>query len=268
MRRIHILGFGAARDFATASRVGWIIALGLMGSTTLTAQQRIDTSGRGLQSSGPLNSSAWVARSHRPPAAELACTDFSSLFWAVSLIRGLAQATELPLRRHVDALPFQIAAGPDREGNRYVEAVPDGWIVGFDHGEFGGGLWWFSSNGAESRRIRPDASERSDQNHNDLPENAVGLPVVGGERFVLMGLDHLMDRSGRIFRLVHDTTGWRIDPVAVLDAEPDVWFVDGDRLRQYVLNLDQSKGSWRETWLTPAACLKVEMRSGRCECVG
>ncbi|HEX5474452.1 MAG TPA: hypothetical protein VFX12_07310 [Vicinamibacterales bacterium] len=37
-------------------------------------------------------------------------------------------------------------------------------------------------------------------------------------------------------------------------------------LRQYVLKLDRSNGSWRETWLTLAACLKVEMKDGICDC--
>jgi hypothetical protein len=54
-----------------------------------------------------------------------------------------------------------------------------------------------------------------------------------------MGLDHLTGRSGRIFRAVHHDTGWYLAPVAVLDAEPGVWLVEGKTL----LFLTQS-GLW------------------------
>lgn len=253
---------------------------------------------------GPLTSPAWVARPARPPVAELACTDYSSLFWATSVKDGVPHAAPLPLREHVDPLPFSIPAGRDRQGNRYVARVPDGWIVGFDDGEFGGGLWWFSPTGAERRRIRPSAPGA---------ENVVGLPAIGGQRLVLMGLDHLTERSGRMFRLARDASGWRLEHVARLDAAPGVWLVAGKRLlfltesglwsaestgspnhlyemdlgrssasamaghadgsvyiglRHYVLRLQPSNGRWRETWYTPASCLNVELRAGTCECVG
>lgn len=187
---------------------------------------------------GPLYSPAWTARSHRPPPSELACTDFSSLFWSVSLKGGVPQAAAVEARPHVDSLPFRIAAGPDRQGDRYVEAVPGGWIVGFNAGEFGGGLWWFSADGAESRRISPETTRPVNPDEYS-PENVVGLPIVGGERLVLMGLDHMLLRFGRILRLVPDTVGWKLDPVATLESDPDVWVVDRDRL----LFLTQS-GVW------------------------
>jgi hypothetical protein len=41
---------------------------------------------------------------------------------------------------------------------RTVVPVSDGWIVGLDAGEFGGGLWWFSKHSDDSREI--SAKER------------------------------------------------------------------------------------------------------------
>ena len=41
----------------------------------------------------------------------------------------------------------------DRFGDRHVLGVADGWLVGFNAGEFGGGLWWFSFDGKRSKRI-------------------------------------------------------------------------------------------------------------------
>ena len=34
-------------------------------------------------------------------------------------------------------------------------SVPSGWLVGFDAGEFGGGLWWFSRDGREVAALFP-----------------------------------------------------------------------------------------------------------------
>jgi hypothetical protein len=252
-------------------------------------------------------------RSEPPSADERACTDYSSVFWSTSVKDGVPHATRIGVREHVDPLPFQVAVGRDRDGNRWAVPVSDGWVVGFDAGEFGGGLWWFNPDGTESRRIQPSATAPVNPDDPFRAENVVGLPSVGGERLVLMGLDHLTGRSGRIFRLAYDKTGWVLAPVGVLDAAPDVWFVDRDRLlfltesglwsieprskarriyqtdigrfsasaivrasdaglyvglRHYVLKLEELNGKWRETWFTPAACVKVELRRGQCECVG
>jgi hypothetical protein len=178
---------------------------------------------------GPLKSSAWVALEGRPSAEELECTYYSRLFWATSVKDGVPHVTEIPLREHFDPVPFQIAASRDRDGNRYVASVPDGFLVGFDDGEFGGGLWWFNHRGTESRRIRSDSAKVNSADPYQ-PENVVGLPIVGGERLVLMGLNHLTGRSGRIFRAVQEGTDWALALVAVLEGAPDVWFVDGNRL--------------------------------------
>lgn len=108
--------------------------------------------------SGPLASPAWAARPDRPSAEELECTGFSMLFWSMSVKDGVPHAARIGLREHVDPLPFRVARGRDRDGDRWVVAVPDGWIVGFDQGEFGGGLWWFNRNGTGSHRIRPGST--------------------------------------------------------------------------------------------------------------
>jgi hypothetical protein len=179
---------------------------------------------------GPLNSSAWVTLEDRPSAGELECTYYSRLFWATSVKDGAPHVAEIPLREHSDPVPFQIAAGRDRDGNRHVVSVRDGFLVGFDDGEFGGGLWWFNHTGTQSRRIRPDPAAKVKSADRYQAENVLGLPVVGGERLVLMGLNHLTGRSGRIFRAVQDGTDWVLASVAVLEGAPDVWFVDGNRL--------------------------------------
>ena len=180
---------------------------------------------------GRLDSAAWVSLRGSPSASAGQCPDYSVLFWRVSLANGVPRAERLKSREHLDPIPFGYAEGGDRQGNRHVARVDGGWLVGFDAGEFGGGLWWFGErNGHHGRRIRPNPLLPTNPNDVFHAENVLGLPLVGGQRLVLMGLDHLMGRSGRIFRAVAGATGWELAPVAVLDAEPDVWLVDGSRL--------------------------------------
>jgi len=181
-------------------------------------------------SGGPLDSAAWTVRLGQPSAVERQCTDYSQLFWSVSLDNGAARATRLVSREHVDPLPFDYPRHRDREGDRRVARVDDGWLVGFNAGEFGGGLWWFDRGGRNGRRIRPSSSLPTNPADIFHAENVLGLPLVGGVRLVLMGLDHLTGRSGRVFRAVSGPHGWELAPVAVLDAQPDVWVVDGSKL--------------------------------------
>lgn len=142
----------------------------------------------------------------------------------------MPQAERLKSREHADPVPFSYAETEDRRGSRHVARVDDGWLVGFDAGEFGGWLWWFGEDGHENRRIRPSPALPVNPDDVFHAENVLGLPLVGSQRLVLMGLDHLTGRSGRIFRAVVGSAGWELAPVAVLDAQPDVWLVDGSRL--------------------------------------
>jgi hypothetical protein len=183
-----------------------------------------------LASPQQLDIQGWVALSGPPTEQELRCTDYSENFWSVSLIDGRIKPVPCPVRQHVDPLPFDYEAGKDRSGNRHVQRLLDGWLVGFDDGEFGGGLWWFSPDGRESRRLPPPTDAPASPQDPFRPENVLGLPVVGKEQLVLMGLDHLLGRSGRILRLVLREGAWELAPLAVLDSAPDPWFVDGDQL--------------------------------------
>ena len=172
----------------------------------------------------------WVAISGPPTEEELRCTYFSEDCWALSVKDGRIIPVPCPIREHADPLPFSYSSGPDRKGKRSVRRLRDGWLVGFDDGEFGGGLWCFSPDGRESRRLRPPADAPASPADPFRAENVRGLPTLGTEQLVLMGLDHLGGRSGRVFRIVSQEGAWELAPVAVLDSQPDSWFVDGEQL--------------------------------------
>jgi hypothetical protein len=79
---------------------------------------------------------------------------------------------------HVDPLPFEPEAGEDRSGERRALRVSDGWIVGFNDGEFGGGLWWFDPEGQSSNRIRPPVGAPVHPDDPFAAENVRGLVRV------------------------------------------------------------------------------------------
>jgi hypothetical protein len=76
------------------------------------------------------------------------------------------------------------------EASAVTAKTSDGWLIGFDAGEFGGGLWWFSKNGSTTRPI----SE----------ENIHALVPRGDLVLVLTGLDHLGSNVGAIYAYRHD----------------------------------------------------------------
>jgi hypothetical protein len=162
-----------------------------------------------------LLAAGWTALPSRPEAEEVRCTLYSLDFWFVEDIDGRIKAgPDLTAPPPRDRLPFRVTGESNRSGDRHVLRVSDGWIVGFDDGEFGGGLWWFSPLGRDAIRIRPPADAPVHPDDIFAAENVLGFASVGGNSLVLMGLDHLTGRSGRIFRLVRDWTGGALSSVA------------------------------------------------------
>jgi hypothetical protein len=101
-------------------------------------------------------------------------------------------------------------------GRRTVMKAPDGWIVGFDAGEWGGGLYWFSPDGKEHYQITPphpvgwlDA------------ENVRDILPDGNSYLVAQGLAHLSLDQGKVVRLTRQGKGrWIAKRVADLGSAP------------------------------------------------
>jgi len=91
---------------------------------------------------------------------------------------------------------------------RHWKRLPDGWLGGFDHGEWGGGVWWFSVDGATREQL-------SDQNVHDIF-------AVGDETWLTVGLDHLQSRAGAVLRVSHDGGHWSVVTLADLHESANV----------------------------------------------
>ena len=90
---------------------------------------------------------------------------------------------------------------------RAVFPVDDGWLVGLDQGEFGGGLFHYSRAGRE-RVILKDAP-------------IGGIYRASSGLVATEGVDHMMYRPGNVYRLVRSGNGsWQAQPLVTLQAAP------------------------------------------------
>ena len=90
--------------------------------------------------------------------------------WVVFLLEGRTSVRLRSVKREKGSpypekqesyppMPFEVLQGSAKEGlagEWFSVKVFDGWIIGFNAGEFGAGLWWFSPDGKKRVRISDD----------------------------------------------------------------------------------------------------------------
>jgi hypothetical protein len=171
------------------------------------------------------------------------CGSYAERDWEVKLEEGRLKVSEWAGDSIKEAaLPFTITNGSSEaglEGDRYAEKVDDGWLVGFDAGEWGGALWWFSEDG----RIRKKLTD----------ENITGFVRLSAGIFALAGLVHLQDWGGKVLRVEkNEGDGWKATEFADLTSAPVASVVESP---ESILVL---------TW---ARLVRVRMSSGTVEVI-
>jgi len=117
-----------------------------------------------------------------------------------------------------DKLPFAVkgrSAEEDLAGYMHVAKATDGWIVGFNRGEFGASLWWFSPDGKRRSRISKDQVR--------------GFIQTDHELFALEGLAHMAEDRGQVLRIVRGSNDkWSSERVVNLGSAPGAGTRDKD----------------------------------------
>lgn len=259
--------------------------------------------------SGGLNEGmpeGWVRT--QAPAGKIAtnntilCANFSNFKWQFEVQSGqvrILDSSKEPAR--VDFLPRYVRT-KEMVGRARVLRAGDGWLLGFNAGEFGGGLWWLSADGNTTKHL--------------TRENVQAMVVRGKEILVLTGLAHLgMDR-GTIYSYLPGDDASPLVLITDLGSAPAAATVleDGslliaahrrilrlstdNRLQElyqnenvgiyyprsiamdpkgnifvgttfYVLQLQpHSEGPYDAAWFMPAACKKIKIKNSECICVG
>jgi len=128
----------------------------------------------------------------QPPAEQirdgnnLACANYSRHEWKViSDPSGLQVLDEGGKSRETPVFPSHFVLSKEMRGRAVTLKTSDGWLVGFDAGEFGGGLWWSSDDGRTTKRL--------------LEENVHALVTRNGIDLVLTGLAHMDSDDGAIY---------------------------------------------------------------------
>jgi hypothetical protein len=181
----------------------------------------------------------WVSRSvpsDDPRQDDWTCANWSPAHWSVSAAGGRLTIAPDDGERRRPSLPFKPVLEPKEAARNFqhpsvVRPVADGFLVGFDHGEFGGGLTWFNRAGTKHVRISPPAAKERDW----FPENVVGIFEHQRAFYVFQGLAHLAARRGRVLKVERDPQkGWgavvlvadlETAPEAILEESPGRWLV-------------------------------------------
>lgn len=190
--------------------------------------------------------------------------------------------------------PFQPAG---TTGARRVQKLSDGWLVGFNHGEFGGSVWFLSPDGSKSTKLL-------DENVTKIVElfgrtfvftNAAGQGFRGGAIYEVGAggviKNHLdfdafpqafvQDSSNSIL-LVNDSGVYRISSELKSEElfkkdlsgfEPNSIAIAGDGsiylgMHFFVLRLIPEQKSYKQQWLVPSTCrnLHIEPEQRNCVC--
>lgn len=135
--------------------------------------------------------------------------NYSDIEWHVAADHGrvLADRAESRLPQRRPKADFSPKAGRFVGASAFAR-VDDGWLVGFNHGEFGAALFWFSADGQQNYRI-------SDHQVVDFFELPDGIHAIEG-------LAHLGMSAGSVIRISRTAAGaqWRADTLARLPFAP------------------------------------------------
>jgi hypothetical protein len=139
--------------------------------------------------------------------------DYSDAPWLVARHSGEVRAH---LRGWREVLAWLMSPSPlwfaprvDQLSNYKAFHVRDGWLVGFNEGEFGAALYWFSSDGRRNYKI-------SDDQVVDFMSTSQGIIAI-------QGLAHMGVSEGSIIRLAPaaKTGRWTSTEVKSLPEAPE-----------------------------------------------
>lgn len=175
----------------------------------------------------PTNLADWISvAAPQPKSSTLSAANFSDFEWRVFLQEDGEQVGVEPFdesQLYDLPLPFsppqtwsveRIREGPT-DGSRYITPVENGYLVGFNKGEWGGSLWWCSSDGSDFYHV--------------TRQQVVGFLPTRIGLLALEGLAHLNSSRGQLLHLKRNAEGrWTSEPFLRLPGAPDAGTLQSD----------------------------------------
>jgi len=247
----------------------------------------------------------WARLPGAPSLEALQCAAFGDRWMVERSGSEIAIRHWIPLEESVPP-PFEMPNGVDAVGVTRSTRVDDGWLVGFDAGEFGGGLWWIAPDREQFYSLDPSG------NLGEVDTAPVqGFTRFAGRLLVFRGLDHLGSAQGAVFTAAQVGSRWGLQPVLELDGEPLGWVERGPTLLvltasavwsldrelkgavlvafpkewpyptsiavgpqewiwlgmpRYVASLGPTSDGWNPSWYVRVDCLHATLVDNRCVC--
>ncbi|WMI69170.1 hypothetical protein [Mangrovimonas sp. YM274] len=155
-----------------------------------------------------------------------------------------------------DSLPFVINDIGGLGGYKYVKKVSNGYLIGSNGGEFGGGLKFVALNKGYSYNIKTLGSENGDRPVGAVNQiesgalygyrsrNIYSIFEFNGKLYATEGMSHLAYDKGAIIEIFNDNDKWCYRHVSEFIEAPRVTFKYKDSLYvitgQYILKLDKA----------------------------
>jgi hypothetical protein len=156
----------------------------------------------------------WVEVVEPPDGADRAAwyfaADYAQLAWRVFLGEDNRPSARLVASANAvssDQAPFDARADGFRGANRFWK-VGDGWLVGFNHGEFGAALYWFDRQGRQHHKISDD--------------HVVEFFARPDGTYAIEGMAHMGASCGSLIRITQPAAGrhWEAQRIVRLPYAP------------------------------------------------
>jgi hypothetical protein len=242
----------------------------------------------------------WITATAPSLTGVLQCANYSRHEWRVERSDGITVYDSAVKEPTGAALPPGFARTKEMRGRTVVQKLGNGWLVGFNAGEFGGGLWWSDESG--------HAKKLTDENVRALIPRSEAV-------LVFTGLAHLGVDEGKIYSFGRNGHS-ELSLIADIGSEPSA-AVMGDAetvliathvgvarlttankveylyrnrameslypnslvedaggnvvvgMRFYVLRLERNSTGYQDVWYIPTACRKTRVKEYvDCECIG
>jgi hypothetical protein len=238
----------------------------------------------------------------------LRCFNYSHNEWQVTSegtvikitkkLRGKSDELSLPpLLKHAEGMPGRTV----RAGLRSVLHFKNDWLLAYDGGEWGGGLWLTNEDGSKTKRV--------------VSDNVRAVVPFDGGILVLAGVAHMTIDFGNAFIFSNpDDLNITLQHAVHLDGAPSAYAKEPDgsvlfvttyglcritksgelqrlayfpewtvqqypnsmaisfdgsiyiAMRMFVLKLRANSGKYSEEWLLPNECRKFDLKQFDCVC--
>jgi hypothetical protein len=133
--------------------------------------------------------------------------------WSVERSNGINVYDSAVDKRPGVVLPSGLVRTKEMIGKPTVQKVDDGWLVGFNAGEFGGGLWWADQSGQHTKEL--------------TGEHVVAFVPRGDAVVVFTGIAHLTIDEGNIYSFTAKDPA-ELALIAKLGSAPSATMMEDD----------------------------------------